>query len=148
MNNETEIQVHFPTEFDAILNRIETLNPIDYGASRNYLDGAVSYLSPYISRGVISTKFVYQALLKRGFHPSSILKFIQELANVPEAYIHEPWKMSVMEQTFCGRTIGVDYPKPIVDLKTSAKMTRDKIWGHKKHAAVKAEKKNINHTSK
>jgi len=73
-------KVHFPTTYDEVLHRIATIDPVGYGASRNYLDGALSYLSPYISRGVISTKFVYQALLKRGFHPRPILKFIQELA--------------------------------------------------------------------
>ncbi|MDC1198288.1 deoxyribodipyrimidine photo-lyase/cryptochrome family protein, partial [Algibacter sp.] len=69
-----------------------------------------------------------------------IKKWVPELANVPTAYIHEPWTMSVMEQTFCGVTIGLNYPLPIVDLKASAKKARDKIWGHKKHPAVNAEK--------
>ena len=72
-----------------------------------------------------------------------IKKWVPELENVPETYIHEPWTMSAMEQTFCNVTIGVDYPSPIVDLKTSAKMARDKIWGHKKHPAVTAEKNRI-----
>jgi len=73
-------QVHFPTTYEAILERISLIDPVAYGPTRNYLDGAVSYLSPYISRGVISTNFVYRELMKRGFHTSSILKFIQELA--------------------------------------------------------------------
>lgn len=72
-----------------------------------------------------------------------IKKWIPELESVPETYIHEPWTMSAMEQAFCGVTIGVDYPLPIVDLKASAKMARDKIWGHKKHPAVTAEKNRI-----
>jgi deoxyribodipyrimidine photo-lyase len=72
-----------------------------------------------------------------------IKKWIPELANVPETYIHEPWTMSMMEQTFCGVTIGEEYPAPIVDLKSSAKKVRDKIWGHKNHPAVKAEKVQI-----
>ena len=65
------------------------------------------------------------------------------MAQVPVAYIHEPWTMSAMEQTFCGVTIGLDYPLPIVDLKESAQKARDKIWGHKKHPAVKAETSRI-----
>ncbi|OAD40831.1 cryptochrome/deoxyribodipyrimidine photo-lyase family protein [Polaribacter atrinae] len=69
-----------------------------------------------------------------------IKKWVPELANVPETYIHEPWTMSIMEQTFCSVTMGEDYPLPIVDLKISAKKARDKIWGHKKHPAVLAEK--------
>ena len=60
MQNDTNIKTHFPTEFDAILDRIAKIDPVGYGKSRNYIDGAISYLSPYISRGVISTKFVYQ----------------------------------------------------------------------------------------
>ena len=72
-----------------------------------------------------------------------IKKWVPELANVPETYIHDPSTMSMMEQTFCGLTMGVDYPLPIVDLKESAKKARDKIWGHKKHPAVKAEKYRI-----
>ena len=74
---------------------------------------------------------------------SFIKKWVPELTNVPTAYIHEPWTMSAMEQTFCGVTIGLDYPLPIVDLKESAKKARDKIWGHKKHPAVNAEKQRI-----
>ena len=69
-----------------------------------------------------------------------IKKWIPELENVPIAYIHEPWKMSIMEQSFCGLILGDHYPKPIVDLEKSARIARDKIWGHKKHPAVQKEK--------
>jgi len=72
-----------------------------------------------------------------------IKKWIPELTNVPTAYIHEPWKMTTMEQTFCGVVIGEDYPLPIVDLQESSRIARDKIWGHKKHPAVQKEKKRI-----
>ena len=75
-----------------------------------------------------------------------IKKWIPELHNVPEVHIHEPWKMTAMEQTFCGVTIGEDYPAPIVDLQASAKIARDKIWGHKKHPAVQQEKKRLLNT--
>jgi deoxyribodipyrimidine photo-lyase len=72
-----------------------------------------------------------------------IKKWIPELADVPLAYIHEPWKMTAMEQTFCGIIIGEDYPLPIVDLQESARIARDKIWGHKKHPAVQKEMKRL-----
>ncbi len=70
----------FPTSYSEILARIEQIDPIKYGRTRNFIDGAVTYLSPYISRGVISTSFVFERLLNRGFHPSPIEKMIQELA--------------------------------------------------------------------
>ena len=72
-----------------------------------------------------------------------IKKWIPELTNVPLAYIHEPWTMSLMEQNFCDVIIGEDYPSPVVDLKTSAQRAREKIWAHKKHPAVEREKKRI-----
>ena len=75
-----------------------------------------------------------------------IKKWVPELINVPISHIHEPWKMTTMEQTFYAIFIGKDYPKPIVDLKESSKMARDKIWGHKKHPAVRKERNRLLNT--
>ena len=75
--NET---VMFPTSYKEIIQRVFNVNPVKYGATRNYENGSVSYLSPYISRGVISTKFVLDVILKKGYPPSKVEKFIQELA--------------------------------------------------------------------
>ena len=62
----------FPTTYPEILQRIQNLDPIRYGETRNYLSGDVSYLSPYISRGVISTKMVLDAMLAKGFQLEEI----------------------------------------------------------------------------
>lgn len=70
----------FPHSYDEIIQRIHKINPIKYGSTRNYIDGAVTYLSPYISRGVISTKQVLSAVIARGYDPNDMEKFIQELA--------------------------------------------------------------------
>ena len=70
----------FETAYPAILEKIQLVNPVAYGSSRNYIDGAVSYLSPYISRGVISTKQALQNMVARGFKPRQMEKFVQELA--------------------------------------------------------------------
>ncbi len=69
--------------------------------------------------------------------------WVPELKNVDAAHIHEPWKMTELEQQFCGVIIGKDYPKPIVDLTESGKKARNKIWGHRKDPAVKSEKERI-----
>ena len=70
----------FPTDYQSILERIDSFDPIAYAKTRNYANGAVSQLSPYISRGVISTRVVYERLLKKGFKLYQMEKFIQELA--------------------------------------------------------------------
>lgn len=70
----------FPRTYAGIIQRIGSIDPIKYGSTRNYVNGMVTYLSPYISRGIVSTKFILSAVLKRGYNPSQIEKFIQELA--------------------------------------------------------------------
>ena len=75
--NENSI---FPITYAEVLQRIGNVDPVKYSATRNYINGAVSHLSPYISRGIISTKFVLSETLKRGYKPAQIEKFIQELA--------------------------------------------------------------------
>ncbi len=72
-----------------------------------------------------------------------IKTWLPELKGVPTIHIHEPWKMTLMEQQFCGVSIGEDYPLPIVDLNQSAKAARDKIWGHRKHPFVQKDKKRL-----
>ncbi len=68
------------TKIDKILNKIEEIDPIKYGKTRNYLNGAVTELSPYISRGVISTKYILDSLLKKGYKYYEIERFVMELA--------------------------------------------------------------------
>jgi deoxyribodipyrimidine photo-lyase len=70
----------FPTGYDEILQRVRKVDPVGYGSSRNYINGAVTYLSPYISRGIISTKFIFSEMIARGYEPARIQKFVQELA--------------------------------------------------------------------
>lgn len=41
--------------------------------------------------------------------------WLPELANVPTAFVHAPWKMSAEAQQAAKCTIGVDYPNPLPD---------------------------------
>ncbi|WP_109829688.1 FAD-binding domain-containing protein [Reichenbachiella versicolor] len=70
----------FTTDYQKIINLLEAYDPSRYTASRNYIDGTVSRLSPYISRGVISTRDVMKSLVIKGVDLRRIEKFIQELA--------------------------------------------------------------------
>ena len=68
-----------------------------------------------------------------------IKKWLPELREVPLAYIHKPWTMSVLEQQFCNVVIGIDYPAPIVNVKETAKQAGDILWKLKENALVKQD---------
>ena len=66
--------------YDKIIEKVNGLDPIKYASNRNFINGNVSKLSPYISRGVISTKTIFNQLIKSGYEISQIQKFLQELS--------------------------------------------------------------------
>ena len=57
---------------------LAAVDPVGYGHSRNYLDGAVTRLSPYIRHGIVSLNELRNLALERG-DPKAVEKFIQEL---------------------------------------------------------------------
>lgn len=73
------IAVDFPTDLSAIKQRIASINPVNYAKTRNFLDGSVTKLSPYLSRGVISTAEVKAEIL-RNYSVYQSEKLLQELA--------------------------------------------------------------------
>ena len=70
----------FPTDYNQILQRLDAVDPVAYSRTRNFLDGSVTRLSPYISRGVISTHLVMKHLQMQKYPWYKIEKLLQELA--------------------------------------------------------------------
>lgn len=77
---EEHLNYNFPTSYAEILKRVASVQPRKYARDRNFIDGAVTQLSPYISRGVISTKMVYDHLKSLNLEFSNLEKLTQELA--------------------------------------------------------------------
>lgn len=73
------LKPEFPADVDSILSRVDSIDPLQYASTRNFLNGAVTGLSPYISRGVISTRWVVKQLLKKGCSVDHMQKLLQEL---------------------------------------------------------------------
>ena len=65
--------------YEEILAMVDAVDVLAYARSRNYSDGAVSRLSPYISRGVVSLPFIKHRILSR-YTREQAYAFIFELA--------------------------------------------------------------------
>lgn len=72
-----------------------------------------------------------------------IKTWIPALRNLPDRLVHEPWKLTQMEESIYSCKIGIDYPLPLVNIEQSARQARDKIWKHKEHPLVQKENKAI-----
>ena len=64
----------------AALSLLAAINPAQYSATRNHLDGAVTRLSAYIRHGVLTLDEVRNHALDAVATPKQAEKFIQELA--------------------------------------------------------------------
>ena len=70
----------FETTLADIEKKIRAIDPIAYGKTRNFEKGDVTKLSPYISRGVLSTKQVMQHIQSLDIPAYKTEKLLQELA--------------------------------------------------------------------
>ena len=71
--------IMFEFQYEKILEKIDNFDPRNYKKTRNFLDGNVSLLSPYITAGVITQRYIVQRLLER-FDILELKDFIFELA--------------------------------------------------------------------
>ena len=72
-----------------------------------------------------------------------IKKWVKELQNIPAEFVHEPWKLTQIEQVLYNFEIGKNYPLPIVNLDEARKFSSDFFWNIRKNQEVKTDGKRI-----
>ena len=72
-----------------------------------------------------------------------IKKWVPELANIPSEFVHEPWKLTPIEQMLYDFETGADYPYPIVNIDEARKFSSDFFWNIRKGHEVKTDGKRI-----
>jgi len=61
-------------------------------------------------------------------------RWVPELAAVPDAFLHEPWKWPEAR-----RLLGHRYPEPVIDVASAARAARDAIWAARRGPGFAAE---------
>ena len=74
-------------KYSEIINKLSQIDLSKYSKNRNFIDGDVTMLSPYISRGMLSAKIVLNSILSRNINIAKIEKFIQLLLMIKRRQI-------------------------------------------------------------
>lgn len=120
----------FPQDLQRIQERIKNISPNEYSNTRNYLDGAVTKLSPYLTHGIISLKQVYEEIKETNPNLPFDHQLYKELAW--KEYFHRIWE-SIGDKIFSDirdsqkDTESDELPEELLNAETGIKVVDSEV---------------------
>ena len=116
-------------EYKKILEKIDNFDPRNYKKTRNFLGGNVSFLSPYITAGVISQRYIVERLLRK-YSILELKDFIFELSW--REFFYSVWETKgdrIFEDQKNPQegVFGEGVPRVVVDANTGVKALDNEI---------------------
>lgn len=76
-------------------------------------------------------------------HGVFIRRWVPELADVPDTFLPEPWRMSLSQQESSGCVLGVDYPRPIVDDRKAVALAKERLYAIRQSAGARDDARRV-----
>ena len=94
----------------------------------------------------INTTRIYNPIKQAMDHDPAgrfVRAWLPYMRQVPDTYLYEPWCLPEALQEQYGVRVGIEIPKPIVDLSIATKAAKSRLYSRRQQPEVKAAKKTI-----
>jgi deoxyribodipyrimidine photo-lyase len=121
--------------------------PVGLWLARQFLDyePGIHWSQMQMQSGTtgINTVRIYNPIKQAHEHDplgQFVRRWLPAMRRVPDTWLFEPWRMPPDIQARCGVAVGLDIPKPVVDLEFATRMAKQRLYALRSQPEVKLAK--------